>query len=117
MSEVSSFTVNWHGDQVLANVRTATKYGMDSVMADCVVTAKSEHAWQNRTTILQGSIAMRPAVDSGNDITGYWGAFANNYAIFLEEGTARIPKGKYTWLAPAAGKHYPHLSERIKAKL
>jgi hypothetical protein len=117
MGEISSFQVNWQGDKVEANVREATRWGIDSTMADCVVTAMSEHNWENRTGILTGSIRMQPAVDQGDAITGYWGSFAVIYARFLELGTRFIPQGKYTWLQPSAERHYPSLALRIRAKL
>jgi hypothetical protein len=129
MREVSSFHVEWHGDKVLRDTRAATKWGIDSVMADCVKTAMSNHAWvsggarrkasgaAHSSANLMSSHRMQPAEDRGDEIIGYWGVFANNYAIFLEEGTKFIQKGKYTWLVPASEKHYPSLSHRIAAKL
>jgi hypothetical protein len=117
MAEISSFQVNWLGDPVLKKVRDATKWGIDSTMSDCVVTAMSEHNWKSRTGILQGSLQMRPAVDQGDSIIGYWGSFDVVYARFLELGTRFIPQGKYTWLVPASERHYPSLALRIRAQL
>ena len=115
--EISSFHVDWKGQMVLKKTRDAVKWGIESTMADCVKTAMSEHSWKNRKFILQPSIAMRAAVDNGSSIVGTWGSFGVNYAIFLELGTFRIPKGKYTWLVPASEKHYPSLGHRIAGKL
>ena len=114
---LNEFTLNWKGDLVEKKTREAVAWGMDSIMADCVVTAKSEHAWKNQTTVLQGSLMMQPAKDQGDAIIGLWGSFVVEYARFLELGTRFIPKGKYTWLVPASLKHYPYLVSRIHAKL
>jgi hypothetical protein len=114
---LSDFKIDWKGDMVDKKVREAVAWGIDSVMADCVVTAKSEHNWKNQTTVLQGSLMMQPAKDQGDAIIGLWGSFDVEYARWLELGTRFIPKGKYTWLVPASDKHYPSLSHRISAKL
>jgi hypothetical protein len=137
MGELSTFV--WHGDAVLASMRAAIRFGMDSVMADCVTTAKGlVHV---KTSVLQGSIQMRPAVDDGAVVTGYWGSFATNYALFVEQGTEPhviYPRFKkalfwpgadhpvrmvnhpgtkpYPFLMPAAEMHYPSLGLRIRAE-
>ncbi len=140
MGEISSFTVDWQGDRVLAQVIRATKFGMDSTMADCVATAKS--LVPRKTTILQGSIQMRPTVASGNQLTGYWGSFSVKYARWVEEGTLPhviLPRNKKAlfwpgadhpvrmvnhpgtkarpYLVPASQQHYPSLPFRIRAEL
>ncbi len=132
-------TFVWNGDAVGEKMRAAIRFGMDSVMADCVVTAKGlVHV---RTSVLQGSIQMRPAVDEGSRIIGIWGSYSVNYAIFIEEGTQPhviYPRFKkalywpgadhpvrmvnhpgnpaYPFLRPAADMHYPSLGLRIKAQ-
>jgi len=87
----STFKVDWQGDKVLGKVRYATRWGIDSTMADCVVTAKSlcpiGQGPKRSGAGLQGSIQMRPAVDTGDQITGYWGSFSTKYARWVEEGT------------------------------
>jgi hypothetical protein len=134
----SDFT--WKGDEIVRATRAAVKFGIDSVMADCVMTAKS--LVPVKTTILQGSIQMRPAVDEGDKVTGYWGSFAVKYARWVEEGTGPhviMPKTKkalfwpgadhpvrtvnhpgtkpHPFLIPAAEMHYPSLALRIRAQL
>lgn len=136
----ATFVVNWRGPEVDAKVRYATRWGMDSVMSDCVSTAKS--LVPVKTTILQGSIQMRPAVDLGDRIVGYWGSYAVKYARWVEEGTGPhviLPRNKKAlfwpgadhpvrmvnhpgtrsrpYLVPSALMHYPSLGLRIGMKL
>jgi hypothetical protein len=133
----STYTLNWKGEEVNNRVRAAVLWGMDSVMTDCVSTAKSTvHV---KTSILQGSIQMRPAQQEGDIARGYWGSFAVKYAIWVEQGTEPhviFPKTKkalfwpgadhpvrfvlhpgnppYPFLVPAAEQHYPSLGLRIQ---
>ena len=130
----ATFVVHWRGDQVEAKVRYATRWGMDSVMADCVTTSKS--MVPRKTTKLQGSIQMRPAEDQGSRIVGYWGSFAVKYARWVEEGTGPhviLPNWPgadhpvrmvyhpgtkpHPYLVPSAQMHYPSLALRIGMQL
>jgi hypothetical protein len=137
---MTTFEVNWQGSRVYAVVRHATQWGIDSTMADCVATAKS--LVPVKTAILQGSIQMRPAVDTGDVIYGYWGSFAVKYALWVEQGTGEhvilpVNKKALFWpgadhpvrmvfhpgtkarpfLMPAAEMHYPSLALRIRAQI
>jgi hypothetical protein len=139
MAEFTGFALNWKGDALEAKIRDASRWGIDSVMADCVTTAKS--LVPVKTSILQGSIQMRSAIDEGARISGYWGSFATIYARWVEEGTGPhviLPKTKkalfwpgaahpvrmvfhpgtrpHPYLMPAAEMHYPSLGIRIRAK-
>jgi hypothetical protein len=85
---------------------------------------------------------MRPAEDSGDRITGYWGSFAVEYAIYVEQGTGPyviFPRNKKAlfwegashpvkvvhhpgnrprpYLVPAAEMHYPSLGLRVRAQI
>lgn len=115
MAEISTFTMNWEGDLVAQKTRNACRWGIDSVMADCVVSAKSNHPWKNRTGILEGSIQMRQAVDQGSALIGTWGSWKVEYARWLEEGTRRMKP--YPFLIPASERHYQSLGLRIRSKL
>ncbi len=137
---MSEYVVNWKGDEVAAKTLAAVRWGIDSVMADCVTTAKANV--RKKTTVLQGSIQMRPAADVGGKIVGYWGSFSVNYAIYVEMGTEphvifpRLKKAlywkgadhpvawvdhpgtkAYPYLVPAAEQHYPSLHLRIRAQI
>ncbi len=135
--------LNWNGDAVLKKVMDAATWGMDSVMSDCVTTAKG--TVHRRTTILQGSIQSRPTVEQGAGVfVGFWGSFAVKYALWVEQGTGPhmigpiYPRRKkalfwpgadhpvrsvgafmhpgsraYPYLVPAAERHYPSLAMRI----
>ena len=137
---IATFTVRWEGDKVNAKTRYATRWGIDSTMADCVVTSKS--MVPVRTSILQGSIQMRPSVDNGDNITGYWGSFDVKYAQWVEFGTGPhviLPRTKKAlfwpgadhpvrmvnhpgtrarpYLIPAQQQHCPSLGDRIRAQI
>jgi hypothetical protein len=140
---MNEMVLNWKGEAVTEKVRHAIRWGIDSTTSACVIDAKS--LVPVRTSILQGSIQMRPAEDFGDRITGYWGSFATAYAIYVEKGTRphmppvdAIEKGMrvsrpeawrialaikrygtrpHPYLTPAAETHYPSLGLRIRAQL
>jgi hypothetical protein len=132
--------MEWHGDARMMDLLEAMRWGIDSMMADCIKTAKG--LVPRRTTILQGSIQMRPSVIQGVQVTGHWGSYAVNYAWYVEAGTRphmifpRVKKALYwkgaahpvpwvshpgtaarPYLQPAADQHYPSLPLRVRAKL
>jgi hypothetical protein len=143
MDSTNIVELKWYGDKVKADVLRAARWGMDSVMADCVVSAKGKVPV--KTTILQGSIQMRPTVETGGQLTGYWGSFSVKYARWVEEGTRphfppinaimksmRLDKRTaflvarsisirgtkpHPYLIPSAEQHYPSLPLRIRAQL
>ena len=140
MPDITGFAMNWKGDALEAKIKYATRWGIDSTMADCVTTAKD--LVPRKTAILQGSIQMRPAIDSGTKISGFWGSFATIYALWVEQGTGPhviLPKTKkalfwkgashpvrmvfhpgtkpHPYLMPSAEMHYPSLGLRIRAQL
>ena len=132
--------VNWRGQEVTDKVLRNSARAMDSVMADCVATAKRNV--RRRTTALQGSIQYRPTVHRPDGLVGFWGSFDIHYAIYVEKGTKphwppidAIAKGlgvsrsvafliarsisrkgtkAYPYLVPAAEEFYPDLKRRIK---
>lgn len=103
--------VDWQGDQVLTNVGKATALAIDQVLADCVIDAKTNHSFVNRTGVLEGSIRSTPAKIRHTKIVGEWGSFSVEYALYVE-----ILEG-YAFLRPQTDVHYPTLAGRIKENL
>ena len=133
--------LDWRGQRVADNTILATGRAMNGLLADCVVEAKQRVPV--RTSVLQGSIQMRPARQLDADtLVAYWGSFAVRYARFVEEGTAPHiirPRtaGALYWpgaahpvplvhhpgsrarpfLKPVAEQRYPELPTRIRYEL
>ena len=78
--------LNWKGEQVYNRTLLAAGRAVDGVLADCV--SESKRRVPVRTSIIQGSIQMRPAiVDFAGRVVGLWGSFAVKYALWVEKGT------------------------------
>ncbi|MBS3927091.1 MAG: hypothetical protein KGZ65_00100 [Sphingomonadales bacterium] len=103
--------VQWEGDKVFSEVGKATALGIDQILAKCVIDAKTEHAFENRTGVLEGSIRSKPAETVGTRMVGEWGSFSVEYALYVE-----LLEG-YGFLRPQADKHYPNLAEQIRKNL
>jgi len=132
--------LDWRGEQVKDRMVVAAGRGINRALAECVTESKA--VVRRRTTVLQGSIQMRPAVQLEKHVVGYWGSFAVNYAIYVEKGTrphfppvdaiaqsmrldprhayavARSIASKgtkaYPYLVPTAQKIYPKLAGYIR---
>jgi len=113
--------VKWRGKQVKARIGDAARKGVDSTMSLAVIQAKSNHAWNNRTGTLEGSIkTSQPAAREGNTVRGLWGSTDVRYALIHElggapgmaPGPAAIPARPY--LRPAADATYPMLARQIR---
>jgi hypothetical protein len=125
-------SVEWKGEEVQRKLIENTRRAMDGLMAACVTGAKSEHAFKNRTGILEGSIQVAEfAHEEGSQIIGRWGSKSVNYAHAIEVGyepytikngfgrgiLIRHPGSKgMPFLVPQAEKHYPTLTARIRAE-
>ena len=78
--------LTWKGEIVLDKTMRAAGRAVNSVLADCVTTAKADAPV--KTSAYQGSIQMRQAFfGSGGEIIGQFGSFAINYAMAIERGT------------------------------
>jgi hypothetical protein len=64
----------WHGEAITEKMRAAQKAGVNATMGACVVEAKSSHAWQNRTGVLEGGIdVVDYAREDESGVVGQWG--------------------------------------------
>lgn len=131
--------LEWFGEELKERARHASRRGINSVMADCVATAKDLVPVD--TAALQGSIQMRDAEVRGDEIVGLWGSWSIAYALAVETGTRPHTiypsRKKALWwpglphpvamvhhpgtparpyLIPSAKRNYPKLPERIRAE-
>lgn len=118
-------------------MRAAQIHGVNKTMSACVVHAKNNHAWKNRTGVLEGSIDIAEfAHAEGDGVEGRWGSKDVRYALIHElggvivpvkaqalaipqpDGSVRFVK-KVTiparpYLRPAADANYPQLVANIR---
>lgn len=135
---MTSQSLRWNGDALTARMRAAQRLGVNKTMADCVQQAKTNHAWNNQTGVLEGSIKIADfARDDAGGVVGTWGSTDVRYALIHELGgvivpvrakalaipqadgsvrfvkSVRIPARPY--LRPAADARYPQLAANIRA--
>ena len=105
-------SLEWKGDNIKARVARAQRVGINKTMGDCVIYAKNNHEWQNKTGTAERSIRIiEPAWTMGTRSYGIWGSMQVAYFIFLELGTALMRS--FPTLRPAAGYCYPWLAGNI----
>ena len=129
-------SLNWRGDKVLRNVQEAAKLGINATMAQSAEHSKGNHAWDNQTGTLEGSIKIiEYAHRSGNGYAGLWGSTDVRYALIHELGGVIVPRnasrlvfevGGETvsasrvriparpYLRPAADANYPNLADNTR---
>lgn len=128
----------WKGRAVTDRMRAAQVQGVNATMGACVVHAKSNHDWQNRTGVLEGGVdVVDYAAPDGDGVTGSWGVRDVKYALIhelggtitaktakalaipQEDGSVRFAKSvtipARPYLRPAADAKYPSLPRRIRA--
>jgi phage gpG-like protein len=133
----ASRNLTWNGPALTAKMRAAAKLGINATMAACVREAKTSHAWQNQTGVLEGSIKVADfAREKGATVTGTWGSTDAAYALIHElggvivpvrakalaipqpDGSVRLVKSvtipARPYLRPAADAHYPDLAAKIR---
>ncbi|KKN39096.1 hypothetical protein LCGC14_0746920 [marine sediment metagenome] len=132
-------TLVWEGDKIKLDVAWAQRFAINKTMAEAVVHAKNNHNWQNRTGILEGSIAISTmAIRDGRGFRGEWGSKDVAYALIHELGGRIVPKkakvlrfkvdGQWRsakevtiparpYLRPAADAVYPQLASNINLGL
>ncbi len=132
-----SKSLKWNGRKVTARMREAQIDGVNRTMAACVVHAKRNHVWNNRTAVLEGGIDIADyATPHATGVKGTWGVRDVVYARIHELGGTIRPKtaqalrfrlddGTFAvvkqvtipprpYLRPAADVEYPKLADRIR---
>lgn len=130
-------SLKWYGKAVTEKMAKAQIAGVNETMAACVVQAKGNHPWQNRTGLLEGAIDIAGyASPTSSGVKGTWGVRDMVQARILEEGGTIVPRQAkalaipqadgsvrmvssvtippYPYLRPAADVEYPNLAERIR---
>lgn len=130
-------SLTWNGPAVTAKLKAAQIAGVNRTMGACVNQAKRSHAWQNRTGVLEGGIAIVTFAEAeGEGVRGVWGVQDVRYALIHElggvirpvkaqalaipqpDGSVRFAKSvtipKRPYLRPAADQYYPMLSDNIR---
>lgn len=100
-------------DRLRRKVRDATVDGVDDTLAECAGEVKDNT--KIRTSVLQGSMRFEPAKRQGNKVSGRWGSFDVNYALWVEIGSQGRPGGYM--LTRTADAVYPKLAGNIKRHL
>lgn len=114
---MTSFAMTeWNADGTRDKLRSAARDAIDETMGRAVNRAKQ--TVRKRTTALQGSIKFEAATIKNDSVTGRWGSFDINYAIYQEIGPVT---GKRNWsytpyLRPSAEAEYPDLVSRIRER-
>lgn len=132
-----SKSLKWYGKAVTEKMAAAQVKGVNQTMAACVVQAKTNHPWQNRTGLLEGAIDIAQyAAEHGTGVKGVWGVRDMAQARILEEGGTIVPRkakalaipqpdgsvrfarsvtiAPHPYLRPAADQEYVKLAERIR---
>lgn len=127
----------WKGKALTEKMRTAQKLGVNRTMSDAAQHAKANHNWQNRSTLLEGSIDIADfAHEVPGGVEGQWGSQDVRYALIHELGGVIVPvkakalkfrllDGSFRivksvtiparpYLRPAADATYPQLAGNIK---
>jgi RNase P/RNase MRP subunit p29 len=130
--------LDWFGDKVTQKMTRAQVRGVNKTMSECVIHAKRNHEFENRTATLEGGIRMvQPArKNAGGGVSGRWGVADVVYALIQEKGGTIVPKnanalkfraedGSFVtvasvtiparpYLRPAADARYPGLAGNIR---
>ena len=133
----ASQSLVWKGEAVKGRMREAQRLGVNRVMGRCVVEAKSNHPWENRTSVLEGGIdVVEYAIPDPQGVRGVWGVRDVVYALIHELGGTIVAKNAKAlaiptkdggvvfaqsvtiparpYLRPAGDKLYPTLADQIR---
>ncbi|RKR03575.1 phage morphogenesis protein [Maricaulis maris] len=133
----TSQDLQWFGDAVTSKMRQAQILGVNKTMGSAAARAKLNHAWQNRTGVLEGGIDITDyAAREESGVRGTWGVRDVVYARIHELGGIIKPKNGAAltipqsdgsvrlvsqvkiparpYLRPAADAEYPKLALNIR---
>lgn len=102
--------LDWRGEIIVSKYQAATIIAVNQTMGEAVAVAR--RMVRVKTSTLQGSIRMKSAVKKRGGVSGEWGSFDVNYALWQEIGT-KVMQGK-PYLRPAADFQYRFLGRRIR---
>ena len=89
---MASQSLTWNGDAITTRTRRAQIVGVNATMGQSVVHAKSNHAWQNQSGVLEGSIDIAEGARAeGQGVVGVWGSKDVQYALIHELGGTIVP--------------------------
>ena len=105
-----AFTLEWKGDELLADVLGAAKGGVDAVLERSAEQARANAP--RRTGDLANGFVRAPAIQKGNEVIGVWG----NTSWYFWIVEARHPS-QAGFTRGAADAVYPTLTDEIKRRL
>lgn len=107
--------IQWFGEELKRRSRNAQVLGVNRVMSECVIHAKNNHEWKNRTGTLEGSIRIANfGTPHASGVRGAWGSADVRYALPQELGAPKINLPARPFLVPAAEEKYPFLGTYIR---
>jgi hypothetical protein len=125
--------LNWKGDAVKRNLRSAQIAGVNATMAAAILHAKANHGagahglkrFETQTGELERSLkTVQKAKEVGSGVEGTWGSTGLVYAHRIELGFQgkdsagrTVDAPAYPFLRPAAQSEYPKLAGRIRRAL
>ena len=105
-----AFTLDWKGDELLADVLDAAKGGVNAVLERSAEQARANAP--RRTGDLANGFVRAPAIHKGSEIIGVWGN--TQWYFWIVE--ARHPS-QAGFARRAADTTYPTLTDEIKRRL
>lgn len=98
-------SLKWTGPAVTEKLRAAQIAGVNRTMGACVKHAKDNHPWQNRSTVLEGSIdVVDYAAEVAEGVKGSWGSRDVEYALAHELGATIEHPGGTAYMIGDDGK-------------
>lgn len=105
--------MRWNGDAITGRVAQAAIQAVNETTAEAVSVARSVVPVD--TGALKASLDARPAQQTGSGVSGEFGSYGIDYALYVELGTSRMRAQPY--LRPGADAAFPGLPGRLAAML